>query len=961
MEWRNNLFQGSDKLRGLSGGVGSAVALDDRNSFYNFRLRRHYTDEEIASAPERVWFTNDDPEARTGLGPHIAEALAEGQRFSDVLVILSEDDWYEVESDPSLAERIIGKARSSYEAFLAKAGVPHTSRPLGVWLVGDGTEAIGGQSFGLVEGEFITGITPNLYRQPGPGSEAIISVLAYLPGHTDDYEEVGRLYDDQVVFTIGNHWLDNFRNPLLREAALYRIQREDDGAFFHIINPDLQDRYQLTSTDQDGESVITLATWSGEPLAYLVLAVIEAPIEMPSHGIELLPLEIEEGPEPSSITGSEPELFAPMALEPAPMPASSLRGPGSKTIIPDAQTERIFTLQERGALLQKVHFSGFMLGYDVYLGPRGELGTVVHQPAASFQVRKSTVSMLANADNVSMNGEPIPRGESRLIEGDSVIQVGNQRLEYRDLRGVPIEGWPYVGEIRRPAASTYMLWGKEYSIGRSRDCRVVLPDEPRNDNIVWKPKVVEGAVIKSKTGDIAKSRFYTDSIMVASDHAAIDLTHGGPEVVCHARNCYTFVRRNEDVLTLFPTESGEGPVRLPLEPGDEVMVGNCLFHVGFAPTGELAGATGSVPSLHRENREPAAPARSATDSLVDAISAPDFGNEPPPVRFEAPSTRRSGTLPDVEDELSLAPVPAVERPLDDARSSGSRPRPDTDDLAPDDAPAPPSMSKRPAAPAPPQPAKAAPAPAPKAAPAPTPAPAPAPVAAVLGGVAIVDDRDAQFELGRPARLVLVGWAINGTVTLGNHAGTDLVLPENRIEAGQTFIARSYLTLKIRGRRSSAEDVSASEIRVDGGAPSASYDSLEGRTISVIRRDADGEEDFCVDLRVLDDASLPDPRARLVSLDTGEPLAVALTARGFPVRAPRTLTLGSLTVTVTFDGSRLVLDDYLDTYRSGGGFRPFFVAHGQGRFTTAPEDGASIELSPGDRIVVDGAVYRFDVA
>ena len=85
------------------------------------------------------------------------------------------------------------------------------------------------------------------------------------------------------------------------------------------------------------------------------------------------------------------------------------------------------------------------------------------------------------------------------------------------------------------------------------------------------------------------------------------------------------------------------------------------------------------------------------------------------------------------------------------------------------------------------------------------------------------------------------------------------------------------------------------------------------------------------------------------------------ARGFPVRAPRTLILGGIELTGTFDGTRLTLSDYLDNYRGPQGFRPFFVAPGGGRFRTAPEDGSEIELSAGDRIVVGGAVYRFDVA
>ena len=76
------------------------------------------------------------------------------------------------------------------------------------------------------------------------------------------------------------------------------------------------------------------------------------------------------------------------------------------------------------------------------------------------------------------------RSEEFIIDGDVTIDANGQRLEYKDLRGLRVERWPYVGEIRRPASSNYMMWGNEYAIGRARDCQVVLPDEPDNSNIV---------------------------------------------------------------------------------------------------------------------------------------------------------------------------------------------------------------------------------------------------------------------------------------------------------------------------------------------------------------------------------------------------------------------------------------------------------------------------------------------
>ncbi|MCB9682475.1 MAG: hypothetical protein H6733_13505 [Alphaproteobacteria bacterium] len=944
---RNN-EQSGQQLRGLSGGSVRWVYLDDANSFYNFRLREHYTDDDLAEQPERLWQASDHPDAE-GLRSHIADALTAGERFSDILLILSADDYDNLsDDDPAFKDRIVEVLRARYAEFLAKSAVTASTRPLGVWIVRDGSDEVGGMDRSLLEGQFITGVLPNLYRGRGPHSRPIIGLHVNIPGYWEGYREVGQLHDDQTLFTLGNSWLDNFSHPNLREAALYGLQRDDDGAFFHIINPDLGDRYQITTTDQGGVSVITLATRDGVPLAYIVLAVIEQTEEEALAGLGGEPVPAPEPIHRPKPLGDHTPLAldaseAP-ALEPAALPPSvTSRGPGSKTIIPEAQNERIFTLQERGALLQKVHFSAFMLGYDVYLGLRGELGTVVDQPAATFQVRKRTVSLLANADNVVMDGEPIPQGESRLIEGDAVIQVGNQRLEYRELRHIELEGWPYVGEIRRPPSSTYMLWGREYTIGRSRDCRVVLPDEPRNDNIVWKPKVGDGATIKSKTGEIPKSRFYTDSIMVASEHAAIELLGDVPELSCHARHCYTFVRRQGEVLSLFPTTEGDAAHKVPLVSGDEVLVGNCVFHISFA-AGDDLGAVAPAPAP-----------RVSSNSLVDAVSAPEH-TQPPPEAHEpepmlpppAPVEPEPalGNLPELSMDEPVAP-PRIEPAAEAALAAAQRSWPEAMDDAMADASDSPPPVRPPRAPAPPPPS------APSAS-IDMPAP-PAP-----GGVVVVDDQDAQFELGRPARLVQVGWAVNGSVTCGNHAGADLVLPENRIEADQQFEPTDYFALRIRGRRGKLEDVSSTEVRVNGAPSQPSYDSVDGLVISVIRRDDEGEEDFTVDLTVTEDPALPDPRARLVSIDTDEPLAVALITRGFPVRAPRLLELNGLQVTGTFDGTRLLLSEYLAGYRTASGFRAFFVQTDGGRFVTAPEDGSPLELSPGDRIVIDGAVFRFDV-
>ncbi|MFT6157794.1 MAG: hypothetical protein ACJA00_000360 [Myxococcota bacterium] len=632
-DWIANIFQ-SDQTRGLSGGTAGLVALDDSNPYYNYRLRRHSADGDLVSEPGLIWYTSAYAARRGGLGMHM-EGNTEGQLIgvTDVLMILSHADYSRaIQSDPEWFASATDGIREAFAELCKRdnLSLPHPSRELGVRFLCDGSGEMGGQSLGLPAGEFITGLLPNLYTGPVASSTPVVGVLVNLPGVWEGYQEVGRLYDDQILFTLGSHWLDNFSHPSLEESALYRLQRYPDGSFVHLINPDLQDRFQVTSTDQDGASVLTIATLAGEPLAYMVLAVIEA--EEPT-----------------------PDVAPPMMLDDEVQLSHRSAGSlyGNKTIIPDVVGERIFTLQERGALLQKVHFGAFMDGYDVYVDARGQMGTGIDDASAVFEVRRRSVDFRALVHGAQVGGQPVGVDAPVPIVGDTMIEVAGQRFDYRDLREADVEGWPYVGEIRRPASSTYMMWGDQYRLGRSRECRVTLPDEPRNDNIRWKAAVGEGATIRARSGDIPKSNFYTDSIMVASEHAEVDLKGETAVLHCMARHCYTFVRRNGALWPLYPTKSEKTPTQMSLEPGDEVLIGNCLFHVGFPPAGE-AVMPAPAPRL----------AFTASDELVEAVQQPDIAAldqtrlDPAEIGVDAeqlpePMMMRASRTPSLSD----APVP----------------------------------------------------------------------------------------------------------------------------------------------------------------------------------------------------------------------------------------------------------------------------------------------------------------
>ena len=1169
-EWVAGLFQ-SDQTRGLSGDSASAVALDDANPYYNYRLRRHMAEGDIVHDPGLLWYTSPYVKQRTGLGTHVGAEVGEGvANYTDVLLVLSHEDYARSrkvtgEEWDEVATRTLSQ---EFDNFCRRENFNrlHVHRQLRFKVLCDGSDEMSGLNLGLQRGEFITGLLPNLYTGPVRGSYPVIGIHVNLPGVWEGYQEVGRLHNDQILFTLGSHWLDNFAHPSLQEAALYRLQQYPDGSFVHIINPDLQDRYQVTSTDQGGASVLTLATRKeGQPLAYVVLAVIDPPAAGPAEGErdKQAPKAHRPGidlpapapkPKQKRDENQVPSVAPPMLIDDQlqPVPKEQLSGLGGKTIIPDAPSERIFTLQERGALLQKVHFSAFMLGYDVYLGTHGELGTVVESVAATFQVRKRTVSLMAHVGGVTVDGAPLTPGVEHPLESNVSIEFAGQTLDYRDLRGLRVDGWPYVGEIRRPASSTYMIWGEEYQIGRSRECRVVLPDEPRNENIHWKAKVGDGATIRARTGEIPKSRFYTDSIMVASEHATVDLDKDEPRVVCTARHCHVYVRRDSEIVPLFPSTSGREPQQLEITTGDEILIGNCLFQVGFthgeavvpAPAPRIALSADSlvdavdVPNFASGNSEPAQPAQPpvidepelhqvqpAEDPFArradpfaddDPFSRDDpFADvdpsEPPPqapegdddakvrrkqrrIATEAPFAFGLG-----EEGAEPAPVPLQTGEMDSilgdaatvARAEADFGIHESEDEEPGEADEEPTLLAEPAQSPPqvpdeepdvPQPDDKPDAPnAPQADRSETPPPVPAhesldsglpddidmgveddptipgmilpreildaigtveeqdepvevaapkppadfdesedagwdeedwesdtsnippsepgaeaseadeaplqtsevpppfpdldeagevqadaspeddndgaPVTAGERQVHFVDDAAMQFELGRPLHLVMIGWMVNGEVICGNHHDADMVLPESRMVENQTFEATDYFRLKIRGRKGSLEVLAPAELLIDEDDPTETiYDSPESHIIDVIRRDDAGEEDFAVRLHIMQDRKLPDPRARFVSIDYEDPLAAALITRGLPMGQPRTLNLGPVTATFNYDGSTVSISDYIETYQHGGGYHPFFVQKGDDRFKTAPEDGSTIEVAGGDRIVVGIAVY-----
>ncbi len=1002
------LFSGGG-TRGLSGDSERVLPPGPEHGVYNDFLRRHRTEQDLVADPSWMWSTSASVLRRkSGLYAHLldqkTDTLAD---FTDVLVILSQADGKRLRANKeSWQERASSALTTRFLVFCDEEDyhLLFPLRPIGFRFLEDGGPEMDGHLVGLKAGEFVTGLMPNLYSGPVESSRAEIAVLVNLPGQWQGYREVGRLYSDQLQFTLGAHWLDSYHHPTLQRPLLYRLQQYADGSLVHVIHPDLQDSYRVKShTAPDGVSVLSIVDRGNHALAHLILSVVDHD-RMPSY--EQVPVAL--GPGIMLPPGKSAE--APQG--PPTGTNVTLSGSPHRTVVPLDLDERLFRLRERGALLQKVHFNKFMEGYDVYLGTDGSVQTSMADPAATFQVRGRNVTLIGHRPGLLLDGQPIPVGTAIPLRHDVYIGLGAESVEYRDLSGFAADGWPYLGEIRRSAGGASLVFGGVYRIGRDKSAKVRLPDEPENDNIVWLPGVVAGAMIRSRTGDIPKSRFYTDSIMVASLHAEIDL-RDEPELCSLARHCYTFVRRGREIISLSPLDKTGGLLRTRLQSGDEILVGNCVFEINYPPpgaameTGESLGELAKPPPLSADEipaaaglgelgpapprphltrvdgdsfDESASVSRGAQlalagsspshfgDLIQDKKSGPrlvfdeDFQasfkraeSAPRPLLAEVASALHTDMT-----ELHRVPLSEVELPTQGADGPAEVITEGADRVAPSAVgPTPPTL-----APSAPRldldvelPDLSAPPPAVR-------LPSPPTLDPILDARPwVVREDDWQIELSRPARLVVEGWMVTGDITVTNHHRPGVALPENQSRPEQRFAPQEYFQIRVRGDRAEIHTLGAMDARlsVDGEDLLGTAATDRARML-VLRRDDLGRPDFEIGLRLVVDGELPDPRAQLLAFIDPPRVVRAMFTLGLPLRDEREITLGPVQLEAHFDGERLTLRDYLDSYRLGPGrYHPFFVRREGDGWITVPEDGEDVVLEPGDRLMAGATVYRFERA
>ncbi len=658
---------GGGGTRGLSGDLDRVLPADPALDFFNACLRRHVAAGDMVRDPDQLWQAQGNPARLGGLGPHLASVSRERLvGLSDVLVVINGEDWQRAAREVGVGwgREVVLTLQARIQDERARLGLAGDTREVGVRLLADGSGPMQGELIGLEPGEFVTGVLPNQHDGPAAGARALVAVHLNLPGVWSGYREVARLHADQDLLTLGSHWLDNYAHPALAAPAIYRLQYTPGEGLVHLVSPDTAGRFRLQHhAEPGGPSVYALQKADGEAIAWLVLAVIDdaaapapapAPAPVPGPTPSLVGRTFHEDPSAAVVVVEESPTVDPLghpgdpllaqptfdpldtasgahpaAAPPAPAPAPSAPSPTTTAAV--ELDDQLVTLREQGVLLQRVHFRDIMRGYEVYIGAGGEISTAAAAPAATLRVEGTTVRLIARQLGVRIGGIPVPPAAAAVLGGEAEIFVGAHRFLWRDLRQVRVRGWPYLGEIRRRAGSTHLVGGMVHTIGRGSTARVRLPDDSHNGNILWRPEADAGQVIRAKNGEVPKSRFTLDSIMVAAEHLELDLGGGAPRVRSVARHCYSFIRRDtpagQRIISLSRAQRPTGETEAVLEPGDDLLVGNCVFEVDWA-------APASDPTALPVGKPPPVVFSDGEDELAAHCTAP--GAELPPTGFDLP-------------------------------------------------------------------------------------------------------------------------------------------------------------------------------------------------------------------------------------------------------------------------------------------------------------------------------------
>jgi hypothetical protein len=541
---------------------------------YNFQFLRSRADGDFVRHPDLLWSPNPYWTARAGLNAHVRE-LADrlgGAVYSDALIVLHPRDF--ARTGDSMLESWEGAAREEladcFERLLDSQGLVKAvpGRPFHLSVLPDGHDDLGVR-LGLQPGEFATAMLPNLYLGAAPDSAPLVEV--FVSEGDGRFASVGTLHSDQLAFTVGAHALDNHTRPELGDSALYTVHRfPDRPGIHHKLGGERAERLAIeTGRAHGGETIQVVDKGRDKLLLEVMLVAARAPeSELPLPGERAgrlngapVALDLPFGP----VAGTEMGTILPEDLD--------LNTLGAFSIIPDSLPERIHTLTERGALLQRIHFDKVMSGYTMELDRGGHLSPRAADPVGRFEVRGERVSIAAVGRELSLDGEPLKQGESRPLPGpEHRITWRDGDCSYTSMRRKD-RRWPYLGRVGTPRRSTPLAEGDLCAVGRDHsDCDVALPDRMTTDNILWKGQA-QGSKVEVRGGKVPRSRFRTDAIFVASRAAEIDLSGEAATLRNPSTSCPVHVLRADGQAVRVKQGGGE----LALEQGDELLIGNLAF------------------------------------------------------------------------------------------------------------------------------------------------------------------------------------------------------------------------------------------------------------------------------------------------------------------------------------------------------------------------------------------------
>ena len=639
---------------------------------YNDCFLKHRADGDFVRNPEYLWSPGPYWAARAGFGAHfrrLADQLG-GSIYSDALLVLHPADHARTRASLLRSwENAAANELADCWARLMEAegwGLVIPGRSFHLRVVPDGDPALGGL-LGLEEGEFATGLFPNLHLGADPHAVPLVEV--FVADARGRFSSVGTMWSDQLAFSLGAHPLDNAHPEGLDDSSVYTVHRiPDEDGLHHRIGAAQRDRLVLRTGQVAGGDTVQIvdATRDKIVLEVMLVAAKHLAAELPRLD------EIRDAPRVAL------PAFAPLPATPLGTMVPDgldLATLGAFSIIPEAIPDRIYTLTERGALLQRVHFRDVMRGYRVEIDRDGRVAPKVSRPVATVEILEDRLSLIAMERDLSVDGLPLSVGERKPLEETHELAWRGGGLRYVSLRRVNDRKWPYLGCLTSPRRTTPLPEGEAYTIGRDgRACDVPLPDRSVAENIVWRDGATSGP-IQTHGGSVERRAFRTDAICVATRAASIDLRADGPGIENLSATCPVHILRADGERVRL-----QKGARAPLHPGDELCIGNALFSL-VAPGGEEPAlhfgskpAEAVAPSPQRRRAAVLAetgrrvsaggrPRPLPTHKTIGALLGAEPGMEQPAVPDPSPVTQIGPVVPtDQLLSLSLDPTTAGDGP-----------------------------------------------------------------------------------------------------------------------------------------------------------------------------------------------------------------------------------------------------------------------------------------------------------